>query len=112
MTSSVATSKTGTKSAILATLSTTVCFGGLVAVKDLNMTVEAGQVFGLIGPNGAGKTTIFNVLTGVYRPTSGDVHFEGQSIVGLPPMLLRGGDWPGRFKTFVSLASYPCWKMS
>jgi branched-chain amino acid transport system ATP-binding protein len=88
MTSSVATSKTGTKSAILATLSTTVCFGGLVAVKDLNMTVEAGQVFGLIGPNGAGKTTIFNVLTGVYRPTSGDVHFEGQSIVGLPPYVI------------------------
>lgn len=71
--------------ALLATKSTTVCFGGLVAVKDLDLTVAHGQVFGLIGPNGAGKTTIFNVLTGVYRPTSGDVQFEGQSIVGLPP---------------------------
>jgi branched-chain amino acid transport system ATP-binding protein len=71
--------------ALLATRSTTVRFGGLVAVKDLDLTVAPGQVFGLIGPNGAGKTTIFNVLTGVYRPTSGDVQFEGQSIVGLPP---------------------------
>ncbi len=72
-------------SALLATRSTTVRFGGLVAVKDLDLTVAPGQVFGLIGPNGAGKTTIFNVLTGVYRPTSGDVQFEGRSIVGLPP---------------------------
>jgi len=74
--------------ALLATRSTTVRFGGLVAVKDLDMTVAPGQVFGLIGPNGAGKTTIFNVLTGVYRPTSGDVQFEGQSIVGLPPHVI------------------------
>ncbi len=70
---------------VLATKSTTVRFGGLVAVKDLDLAVQAGQVLGLIGPNGAGKTTIFNVLTGVYRPTSGDVELEGKSIVGLPP---------------------------
>lgn len=71
--------------ALLATKSTTVRFGGLVAVKDLDLAVASGQIFGLIGPNGAGKTTIFNVLTGVYRPTSGDVELEGRSIVGLPP---------------------------
>ncbi|MCS7080170.1 MAG: ABC transporter ATP-binding protein [Chloracidobacterium sp.] len=71
--------------ALLAIKSATVRFGGLVAVKDLDLTVAAGQVFGLIGPNGAGKTTIFNVLTGVYRPTSGDVELEGKSILGLSP---------------------------
>ncbi|OYT70365.1 MAG: high-affinity branched-chain amino acid ABC transporter ATP-binding protein LivG [Chloracidobacterium sp. CP2_5A] len=71
--------------ALLAAKSATVRFGGLVAVKDLDLAVASGQVFGLIGPNGAGKTTIFNVLTGIYRPTSGDIKLEGQSIVGLAP---------------------------
>ncbi|MGQ9897215.1 MAG: ABC transporter ATP-binding protein [Acidobacteriota bacterium] len=74
--------------ALLLTRSTTVRFGGLVAVKDLDLSVAHGQVFGLIGPNGAGKTTIFNVLTGLYRPTSGDIRFEGQSIIGLPPHVI------------------------
>ncbi|MFQ3582577.1 MAG: ABC transporter ATP-binding protein [Chloracidobacterium sp.] len=73
------------ESPLLATKATTVRFGGIVAVKDLDLTVPSNQVFGLIGPNGAGKTTVFNILTGVYRPTSGDVQFEGRSIVGLPP---------------------------
>lgn len=57
-------------------------FGGIVAVEDVNIQVEKGQIYGIIGPNGAGKTTIFNTITGVYRPTSGDVRTFGQSIGG------------------------------
>ncbi len=60
-------------------------FGGLRAVNDYNLTLEPGQVVGLIGPNGAGKTTIFNLITGIYRPTEGDIRLEGKSIVGLRP---------------------------
>jgi len=57
-------------------------FGGLVAVNELDLSIESGQLYGLIGPNGAGKTTVFNVITGVYRPTSGEIAFKGESIVG------------------------------
>jgi branched-chain amino acid transport system ATP-binding protein len=60
-------------------------FGGLRAVDDVSFEVEEGQVFTMIGPNGAGKTTLFNVLTGVYRPTTGEVLFNDQPIGGLPP---------------------------
>jgi branched-chain amino acid transport system ATP-binding protein len=57
-------------------------FGGLVAVNQLDLVLEPGQLYGLIGPNGAGKTTVFNVITGVYSPTSGAIRFDGQSIEG------------------------------
>ena len=60
-------------------------FGGLRAVSDYNLIIEPGQVRGLIGPNGAGKTTVFNLLTGVYRPTEGEIFLEGKNIVGLQP---------------------------
>jgi branched-chain amino acid transport system ATP-binding protein len=60
-------------------------FGGLHAVKAVDVRVEAGEIFGLIGPNGAGKTTIFNVITGVYRPDRGRVLFAGQDISGWRP---------------------------
>jgi branched-chain amino acid transport system ATP-binding protein len=69
-----------------ATLKTSKCtirFGGLVAVNELNMDVHRGEIYGLIGPNGAGKTTVFNLLTGVYKPTSGEIHFQGKRIDGL-----------------------------
>jgi len=60
-------------------------FGGLVAVDDLTMTVEPGQIYGLIGPNGAGKTTVFNNITGIYRPEEGAILWQGENLVGLPP---------------------------
>jgi branched-chain amino acid transport system ATP-binding protein len=60
-------------------------FGGLTAVKDLTLDVPRGALYGLIGPNGAGKTTIFNLLTGVYQPTEGEIYFDGQRVDGRPP---------------------------
>ncbi len=60
-------------------------FGGLVACSDVDFTVPRGGIVSLIGPNGAGKTTFFNMLTGVYTPTSGEVMFDGREVVGLPP---------------------------
>jgi branched-chain amino acid transport system ATP-binding protein len=60
-------------------------FGGLVAVNDVDFTVPAGSIVSLIGPNGAGKTTFFNMLTGVYKPTAGEVFFDGTDITGKPP---------------------------
>jgi branched-chain amino acid transport system ATP-binding protein len=60
-------------------------FGGLVAVNDVNFTVEQGSITAMIGPNGAGKTTAFNCITGLYPPSSGDILFNGQSVAGLPP---------------------------
>jgi branched-chain amino acid transport system ATP-binding protein len=63
----------------------TIRFGGLVAVNEVSFTIEEGDLFGLIGPNGAGKTTCFNLITGVYKPTSGAIRFKGRSIAGMPP---------------------------
>jgi len=60
-------------------------FGGLTAVSNVDMVVEAGQILGLIGPNGAGKTTIFNVVAGYYKPDDGQVLFQGKDITGLKP---------------------------
>ncbi len=60
-------------------------FGGLRAVHNYNLEVESGQIRGLIGPNGAGKTTIFNLITGVYRPTEGTIALDGEEIVGFQP---------------------------
>ena len=57
-------------------------FGGLRAVDGFNVSIEKGQLYGLIGPNGAGKTTIFNLLTGVYKPTEGFIRLDGQDITG------------------------------
>jgi branched-chain amino acid transport system ATP-binding protein len=64
-------------------------FGGLSALCDFNFTLDAGELVGLIGPNGAGKTTVFNIVTGVYCPTSGDVRLDGKSIAGLKPFKIN-----------------------
>jgi|SRR5687767_5485031 len=69
----------------LRTSKCTIRFGGLVAVNELDMNVRRGEIYGLIGPNGAGKTTIFNLLTGVYEPTAGDLYFQNERINGLKP---------------------------
>ena len=63
--------------ALLETKDLSIRFGGLKAVDRLNLTIEKWQLYGLIGPNGAGKTTVFNMLTGVYQPTSGTVTLDG-----------------------------------
>jgi branched-chain amino acid transport system ATP-binding protein len=60
-------------------------FGGVVAVDDVSLGVENGQIAGLIGPNGAGKTTLFNLITRLYRPDSGEIAFDGRSLLGTPP---------------------------
>ncbi|WP_425805887.1 ABC transporter ATP-binding protein [Desulfitobacterium sp. Sab5] len=60
-------------------------FGGLKAVSNLNINIEKGELIGLIGPNGAGKTTIFNLLTGVYEPSEGEILFEEKNVAGLKP---------------------------
>ncbi|MDN4574106.1 high-affinity branched-chain amino acid ABC transporter ATP-binding protein LivG [Pandoraea cepalis] len=63
-------------------------FGGVKAIDDLSFSVKAGDIHAVIGPNGAGKTTLFNVITGVYAPSSGHVRMEGDDIGGKPPELL------------------------
>jgi branched-chain amino acid transport system ATP-binding protein len=67
-------------------------FGGVKAVQDVSFSIEAGIVYAVIGPNGAGKTTLFNLITGVYTPTSGSILLDGESIAGkLPNELARRG---------------------
>lgn len=70
---------------LLETKGLTIQFGGLTAVDGVAFDVNQGEVVGLIGPNGSGKTTFFNLITGIYRPTSGNILFQGESIVGVPP---------------------------
>ena len=60
-------------------------FGGLMAVEDVSFNVEKGSIFGLIGPNGAGKTTIFNLITGIYKVTAGEILFEGTETNSMDP---------------------------
>jgi len=70
---------------ILRTEKISINFGGLVAVKEVDFSVKEGEVVGLIGPNGSGKTTFFNLITGIYKPTSGNIFFNEKNIAGLPP---------------------------
>ncbi len=72
-------------------------FGGIRAVDGASLTIEGGSITGLIGPNGAGKTTLFNVVAGVYKPTSGKVYLDGEDITGLAPHELFG---KGMLRTF------------
>lgn len=63
----------------------TMRFGGVHALENIDLSIKTGEIRGLIGPNGSGKTTLFNAMTGVYRPTGGEVHIEGHRISGLSP---------------------------
>ena len=65
-----------------------IAFGGLQAVAQLDLSIEKGHLYGLIGPNGAGKTTVFNMLTGVYKPTEGNIVLDGKDITGKSPELI------------------------
>ena len=71
--------------ALLGVQNMTHWFGGLRAVHEYNLEIEPGQIHGLIGPNGAGKTTVFNLITGRYKPTEGNIFLDGHEITGLPP---------------------------
>ncbi|HKR10678.1 MAG TPA: ABC transporter ATP-binding protein [Pyrinomonadaceae bacterium] len=88
----------------LQTSKCTIRFGGLVAVNELDMNVRDGEIYGLIGPNGAGKTTIFNLLTGVYTPTSGELYFQGERIDGLKPYQISRR---GVSRTFQNIRLFP-----
>lgn len=81
----------GTPGVILDARSVTMRFGGLVAVDDVSMDVREGEIVGLIGPNGAGKTTFFNCLTGMYKPTEGEVALFGTQIPPKPRAVVRAG---------------------
>jgi len=89
---------------ILKTDKATIRFGGLVAVNELDLDVGRGEIFGLIGPNGAGKTTIFNLLTGVYEPTSGDIRINGTRVNGLRPFQISR---LGVSRTFQNIRLFP-----
>jgi branched-chain amino acid transport system ATP-binding protein len=73
------------QAAVLSLDQLSLSFGGLRAISELDLQVDDREIVSLIGPNGAGKTTVFNVITGVYQPSSGDVRFGGRSITGQPP---------------------------
>src|SRR5450759_4199360 len=79
-------------------------FGGLRAVNDLNLTVQPGELAGLIGPNGAGKTTVFNMISGLYVPSSGEIIFQGENISGLEPFEVTQ---MGVGRTFQNIRLFP-----
>lgn len=77
---------------MLETKGLTIYFGGLAAVHELDFHIDEGEVVGLIGPNGSGKTTFFNLLTGIYKPTAGQIRYRGENVVGQPPFkIVRKG---------------------
>lgn len=90
--------------ALLETKGLTQRFGGLVAVNNLDMVVKKGKITSLIGPNGAGKTTVFNVVTGIYKPASGSVFFDGKDITGMKPHAVAAA---GIARTFQNIRLFP-----
>ena len=82
----------------------TKAFGGLVAVNDLSVSIEKGEIHGLIGPNGSGKTTVFNLISGFYKLTSGSVLLEGENISGLKPHVIVS---KGIARTFQNIRLFP-----
>ena len=79
-------------------------FGGLVAVRDVNLELPRGGITGLIGPNGAGKTTLFNAVSGFFRPSEGRIFFEGRDVTGLAPHVLAR---TGLVRTFQGARVFP-----
>src|SRR6266850_1093240 len=82
----------------------TIRFGGLTAVSELTTRICERELIGLIGPNGAGKTTVFNLITGVYQPSEGDIRFAGQSLVGRKPYDITAS---GIARTFQNIRLFP-----
>ncbi len=82
----------------------TMCFGGLTAVSKLTLEIGPRDLIGLIGPNGAGKTTIFNIITGIYEPTSGTIRFNGQSLIGRKASAIAAR---GVARTFQNIRLFP-----
>jgi branched-chain amino acid transport system ATP-binding protein len=93
-----------THEAVLEVDHVTLRFGGVVALDDVSFQVRRGEILGLIGPNGAGKTTCFNAMTGVYRPSSGEVRFDGQRITGKKPHQINR---MGIARTFQNIRLFP-----
>ena len=91
-------------SALLQLEKTTIRFGGLTAVSELDLQIGRSELVGLIGPNGAGKTTAFNLITGVYQPTSGAIHFDDQSTLGRKPYQITKR---GIARTFQNIRLFP-----
>lgn len=79
-------------------------FGGLVALSDINMEIGKGEIIGIIGPNGAGKTTLFNIVTGIYSPTEGNIFLAGQDITGQKPHRITA---MGFARTFQNIRLFP-----
>jgi len=79
-------------------------FGGLEAVSQLDFYIDEGEILGMIGPNGAGKTTVFNLITGIYPPDSGEIHFNGESLLGLKPHSITER---GIARTFQTIRVFP-----
>jgi len=89
---------------VLETRELTKVFGGLTAVNRVDLAVRKGEILSLIGPNGAGKTTVFNVVTGIYRPESGDVFFQGEKVTGWKPHRIVER---GMARTFQNIRLFP-----
>jgi branched-chain amino acid transport system ATP-binding protein len=81
-----------------------ISFGGLRALRDVSIRVEAGSIFSIIGPNGAGKTTLFNIITGLRRPDIGTITYRGQNITGMKPSRIAG---LGVIRTFQKTEVFP-----
>ena len=100
----VGATETPEHEAVLEVDHVTLRFGGVVALDDVSFEVRRGEILGLIGPNGAGKTTCFNAMTGVYRPTSGEVRFDGERITGKKPHQINR---IGIARTFQNIRLFP-----
>ncbi|MDB6126060.1 MAG: transporter related-protein [Pedosphaera sp.] len=97
-------SNENSQSALLKVENCTIRFGGLTAVSGLNLQIGPNDLMGLIGPNGAGKTTVFNLITGVYQPTEGQISFNGQSLLRQKPYQITAH---GIARTFQNIRLFP-----